>query len=561
MNSFSGLARRALTRVHGQLPDPLRTRVSGLIHGETPVQQDVSRRLRALSRRVHVEGRGDQVVGGALRPYRAVTASRFDAWQHLELMRSAVVKALGDAFIDVFELPNEPVPLLVVRSSDWAVVWRVLSSNPAINTFWVQGDATRPRPIGGSNGGPASRCVRVFQQLRASGGELLADERNHIRLEGWEEVTVKAFPRVDGGYHEVGTLLIGSEPNFFTSYLAPKVQERLRAQAALPIDWPPSVDAVNQPVDLVYTWVDGSDSAWLAKKESCSEGTGPTTFDAQISARFENRDELLYSLRSVEMYANWYNHVYLVTDEQVPTWLNTAHPRLTVVDHKDLFTDAELPVFNSHAIESRLHHIEGLSELFIYMNDDVFFGRPVRPELFFTGAGQPKFFPSKAHIDPDDREEKDVSVTAAVKNNRGLLERELGRTFFTKLKHTPHAHSTSLLHDLESRCPEVFRSNISARFRSHEDHSILSSLAQRYGAATGRALVGAISYNYTDIARPDVHATLNRWLSTRIYDAWCLNDTGLQASEGAQTGLQFKRFVTNYFPLPSAFENESQGHL
>ena len=41
-------------------------------------------------------------------------------------------------------------------------------------------------------------------------------------------------------------------------------------------------------------------------------------------------------------------------------WLDTDNPRITVVDHRELFGDrGRLPTFNSHAIESQLHHIPG----------------------------------------------------------------------------------------------------------------------------------------------------------------------------------------------------------
>ena len=100
------------------------------------------------------------------------------------------------------------------------------------------------------------------------------------------------------------------------------------------------------------------------------------------------------------MYASWVRTIYLVTDGQVPHWLDTGHPRIRLVDHRQIFRDqSALPVFNSHAIESQLHHIDGLAEHYLYLNDDMFFGRPVEPELFFHGNGIAKFFVSKTPID------------------------------------------------------------------------------------------------------------------------------------------------------------------
>ena len=45
-----------------------------------------------------------------------------------------------------------------------------------------------------------------------------------------------------------------------------------------------------------------------------------------------------------------------------------------------------LPTYNSHTIELNLHRIPGLSENFVYFNDDVFLIRPVTPQHFFKNG-------------------------------------------------------------------------------------------------------------------------------------------------------------------------------
>ena len=40
--------------------------------------------------------------------------------------------------------------------------------------------------------------------------------------------------------------------------------------------------------------------------------------------RYADFDQIKYSLRSIEMYAPWANHIYIVTNGQVPDWLNTG---------------------------------------------------------------------------------------------------------------------------------------------------------------------------------------------------------------------------------------------
>lgn len=92
-----------------------------------------------------------------------------------------------------------------------------------------------------------------------------------------------------------------------------------------------------------------------------------------------------YSLRSLEVNAPWIRNIYIVTNGQVPTWLDTSNPRVKIVTHKEIFTEQNaLPTFSSPAIELNLHHIPGLSDYFIYFNDDVFLGSPVYPYDFMT---------------------------------------------------------------------------------------------------------------------------------------------------------------------------------
>uniref|UniRef100_A0A8C4RXW9 N-acetylglucosamine-1-phosphotransferase subunits alpha/beta n=1 Tax=Erpetoichthys calabaricus TaxID=27687 RepID=A0A8C4RXW9_ERPCA len=116
--------------------------------------------------------------------------------------------------------------------------------------------------------------------------------------------------------------------------------------------------------------------------------------DEDISAsRFEDNEELRYSLRSVERHAPWVRHIFIVTNGQIPSWLNLDNPRVTIVTHKDIFLNgSHLPTFSSPAIESHLHQIPGLSRKFIYLNDDVMFGKDVWPDDFYSHSKGQKVY-------------------------------------------------------------------------------------------------------------------------------------------------------------------------
>ncbi len=141
-------------------------------------------------------------------------------------------------------------------------------------------------------------------------------------------------------------------------------------------------------VDLVYLWVDGNDPEWLSRRAPYLAHEDMGDRETFCEGRTTDNDELRYSLRSVDMYAKWVNHIYIVTDRQTPKWLNIDNPKVTIVDHTSIFEEQYLPLYNSFAIELGIHRIEGLSEYYIYANDDMMFGRSVAQDFFVSPQGR-----------------------------------------------------------------------------------------------------------------------------------------------------------------------------
>lgn len=134
-----------------------------------------------------------------------------------------------------------------------------------------------------------------------------------------------------------------------------------------------------RPIDFVVTWLDSTDEEWQRQfayyKEQC---TGRTE-----AARFRNMNIFRYWFRAVEQYAPWVNKIFLVTNGTFPKWINDEHPKLVLVKHSDYIPEELLPTFNSRTIELFMHRIKGLSEQFVYFNDDFFLNAPVLPEYYF----------------------------------------------------------------------------------------------------------------------------------------------------------------------------------
>ena len=151
----------------------------------------------------------------------------------------------------------------------------------------------------------------------------------------------------------------------------------------------------DKKIDLVYMWVDGNDKNWQREKAkylALEGGQDSLPPDATVAARWRDNDELKYALRSAEKYVPWINHIYLVTGfNQVPKWLNTNHPKITIVPHEQIMPASALPTFNSTSIEMCLANIPGLSEHFLLSNDDIFFNRPLGADFFFDSDGHAIF--------------------------------------------------------------------------------------------------------------------------------------------------------------------------
>ncbi|MBO5833574.1 MAG: Stealth CR1 domain-containing protein [Alphaproteobacteria bacterium] len=147
-------------------------------------------------------------------------------------------------------------------------------------------------------------------------------------------------------------------------------------------------------IDIVYLWVDGSDKKWLAIKNKWLKKLGhsiPEHRGVTSDERYRDNGEFLYSVRSVAENMPWVNHIYIITGfGQVPKWLNTKHPKITIVPHEQIMPADALPTFNSTAIEMCIPNIPNLSEHFVVMNDDIFVNKKLSPSFFFDRHGNAK---------------------------------------------------------------------------------------------------------------------------------------------------------------------------
>lgn len=134
-------------------------------------------------------------------------------------------------------------------------------------------------------------------------------------------------------------------------------------------------------IDIVITWVDSNDPKWIEEYNKYVP-EGKKKIDADFNKRYNENGLLKFVLRSIEKNCKWVNKIYLVTCGHLPEWINVTD-NLVHVNHIEFIPDKYLPTFNSATINFNLHRINGLSEKFIYANDDMIFLNNTKETDFF----------------------------------------------------------------------------------------------------------------------------------------------------------------------------------
>ncbi|MFJ9753132.1 stealth conserved region 3 domain-containing protein, partial [Streptomyces chartreusis] len=232
----------------------------------------------------------------------------------------------------------------------------------------------------------------------------------------------------------------------------------------------------------------------------------------------------------------------------------------SVVDHQEILPADALPVFNSHAIESRLHHIPGLPEHYLYFNDDVFINRPVRAEHFFHGNGIARIPLSPLKIGVEAPHPLEPAPNSAGKNTREVIRRFHGRHITHKSLHTPHPQLLSVMREMQSLGIEELQRTSYSRFRSTSDVAPASTLHHHWAIATGRAIPAHYRFRYVQLGAPDMRQRLARLEAGDDIDFFCLNDVEITPADRAPAQAAAQSFLERKYPFPSRFERADQHH-
>lgn len=310
----------------------------------------------------------------------------------------------------------------------------------------------------------------------------------------------------------------------------------------------------NTKIDIVYLWVDGSDSNWIKKKAENTILYDNST-ESNCKGRYADNDELKYSLRSLEKHAPWVRNVYLVTDNQIPAWLNTQNEKIKIIDHTQILPEVALPCFNAVVIEHYLYKIPDLSEHFLLANDDMFLYRNLNPDYFFAPDGYPyirlkKRFLGKYRnivrklIGLQPGHYRQMIVDAAVR-----VEKKFGKYYSGVPHHNIDAYRKS---DFCNAAEHVFKHEVDSTAGNHiRNYNDLSRAAFSYYAlAINHAHLLYVNHNQSSRLLPNKH-NMSEYLKKHSPDLFCINDSQRVTDEHRKA---IKPLLEVLFPNKSSFE-------
>jgi len=475
------------------------------------------------------------------------------AHAQLEDLR-AVAEALEAGDVPVLLIRHgRSAPALAVDSELREDAFRALREHLPADPFYVKTKGAPAAPVEDAQPPTAApTTVRVFRPRITADRSLRYGRQYAARIEFWRfgsEVTE------------------APDDNALTRRLTPSadivfadVERYGRSWRTIDGMFDTHAHEFGEDVDIVFSWVDGSSRTF--QQQHAKRLAGHIVGQGDDSpARYRHVDELRYALRSVHMYAPWIRRIFIATDSPAPAWL-AEHPKVTIVRSEEFFADPSvLPTHNSHAVEAQLHRIPGLAEHFLYSNDDMFFGRPVDPELFFTPAGLTRFVESPVRIGVGGPDAERSGHDNGLRVNRALLQERFGRTIVRDLSHCATPLRRSILFELEEQFPEEFARTAAARFRSVSDISVTNSLYHYYAMLTGRALPTAeprVTYVQTTVT--GALQRMDRLTGRRDVDMFCLND-GWETDIPEQLRTRAVReALERMFPIRAPWEKPEDQH-
>lgn len=232
-------------------------------------------------------------------------------------------------------------------------------------------------------------------------------------------------------------------------------------------------------VDAVVLWVDGSDPQFQISYNKFSPDGNISAVHGEGAGRHRNNGELKYCLRCIEQNLPWIRRVHLVTNGQKPDFIKEVSwgKKIRLVPHSSILPENVLPTFNTFAIESALHLIPNLSDVFIRFSDDFFVAKKLQETDIMGDNGYgTMLFGAKVPL-PDNKDE-DLHKKAYLNllaHNRRILEESLGVVCDRNYLHAPQVRHKSICLDIYNSFKEYVDFTRCSKFRTPKNFAYLYS--------------------------------------------------------------------------------------
>lgn len=207
-------------------------------------------------------------------------------------------------------------------------------------------------------------------------------------------------------------------------------------------------------MDAVITYVNMNDPVWIEQYKSQFN-------DTPNISRYKELGTLKLQVQCIRKYMSWIDNIYIVvsTHSQIEPIENT-----TIITHDMIIPKTYLPTFNSCTIEMFLNRIPGLSDYFIYFNDDIFPIDYVKEDEFFDKQLNRPILSFKYVAEPP------VNIFRYQCKNSANLARLLSNipltSDFIKPDHICLIHSKKVYDDIWSRAEKTLLSSITNKRES-----------------------------------------------------------------------------------------------
>lgn len=307
-------------------------------------------------------------------------------------------------------------------------------------------------------------------------------------------------------------------------------------------------------IDIVITWVENTPKLQKEREEWLNKGG----YSRPSDARYTDNEEMKYLLRSIEKHFPNYRYIYIIMkDEQFPKYLKPElknnKTRLKIIKHSDIIPKEYLPTFNSRAIEMYLHHIKGLSEYYIYANDDFIFTKDTDRSYYIDPNNKPYVLLTNDSVHPDTNKNLNLGgngFKCGLSFNSQILDKMTRKEKRYEVPHCPMMYKKSYDFEIEKHFKKYF-----------PDHDKKNNYFDKTGAAKFRrcddlymvSLIKPYFYkNLYNCEEKDSDATIinsynnkERKINNRFI---CVEDISHNNFE------QFKKFMDNLFPDKTIYE-------